>query len=268
MPFKIKLLFLLVFWVGCTLVYLLVLGFGGKILVSAFDLDIGPLKEYGIYIIFLLGFVTAVPMLRLLGPNMIGELESDHSHFSDALALLEEEANRLTTFYDDTSIVTGLLDYLAGYPGGPHCAREAVVFAAVTEKDPGAASLTASLNEEHELLSQLAQALAVSLPGNDKPTSASPEVFLEQVRDFCDRHRAHSDRENEVFRRARKLLSDADWERLEKEAPAVPDPLFGDNVPEKYKAARLRLIPGDSGSGDREDEADDEDKPGPAVARS
>lgn len=268
MSFKFKLLFFVMFGVGWSAVYVSVLGLGTKFVITTLDLELGALKDYGLYIFFLLAFLSAWLTMRFPQPNLLGALKRDHSNFNDALTLLEEEANRLTTCYTDTSIVEGLMKYFADYPEGAHRAREKVVFAALVEKDPGAASLTASLDEEHEMLAEGAKALAISLPEIDKPTSVSPEDFLKNVGKFCDRFRDHSDRENKIFRRARKLLSDAVWERLDVEAPPGSDPLFGGNVPEKYREIRSHLIPGDSGSGETEEQAADGNKPEPAAERS
>ncbi len=95
---------------------------------------------------------------------------------------------------------------------------------------------------EHATLTKAANEILATLSAVSGQAMIPRERLVGMLLDYVARSRRHmSFEESTVFPRARALVSEADWQAIERGIPHKEDPLFGTTVSEQYRAL-FRLI--------------------------
>lgn len=169
--------------------------------------------------------------------ELMQQLHHDHGNVVRLLELLERKLGGIgTAGQRDLRLMRDVMQYMTHYPDRHHHPTEDLVFEYLAARDGGARALVQSLLDEHATLaesgSELLQMLRRVLDGELVPRDALQSAG----RRYAGLLREHMDREEaEAFPRARRALSESDWEEIERRKESMDDPLFGPVVDEYYQ---------------------------------
>jgi hemerythrin-like domain-containing protein len=175
---------------------------------------------------------------------LLATLHEDHVNMAKLLTLLDQQ---LAVFRDGGTVDFGLLqdimDYMSQYPDGVHHPREDLIARRLAERDPAAAADAQGLMAEHADLGDLSRRVHAAVGEIALGAELPREGVVQLVEDYADRLRHHMSREESgFFPLAERLLTDADWDALRSQFDAAHDPLFGDDVQEKFRSLKDSLL--------------------------
>lgn len=180
--------------------------------------------------------------------GMLDRLHADHVNVARLLDLLEEQCDLLQRGEPvDVRMLQDIFSYIAHHPDLYHHPSEELLFAVLRRCDPSSAESVEALAREHATLTTAAKEILAMLPAISGQHMVPRERLVGMLLDYIARSRRHmSFEESAVFPRARALVSEADWQAIERGIPHKEDPLFGSTVSEQYRAL-FRLIMRESG---------------------
>jgi hemerythrin-like domain-containing protein len=120
--------------------------------------------------------------------------------------------------------------------------REDAAFARLLRYDPALKLSINRLLQEHRVLEAAGKTLLEHL-GDILEDAVIPRATVEAAAAtylLYFRHHLATE-EAEVLPRTARLLKPEDWAAVAAAVPAAPDPLFGDDVAERYRELRRRL---------------------------
>ena len=175
--------------------------------------------------------------------KILRRLHEDHANLWRILAILErqialmEQGDR-----PDLDIVQGSIEYFLTYPDLRHHPLENRVLVRLQAKDPRAAEPFTGLEAEHREQSEtLRRIAAVTFQVVQDPAMAR-QGYVGMLRSFVAAQRDHVRREEEsFFPAAERILDETDWAKLDKEVPAMVDPLFDDRTERRFGSLRHEL---------------------------
>jgi hemerythrin-like domain-containing protein len=167
-------------------------------------------------------------------------LYSEHRYICSLLDTLELQAQRLDKGkIPDYHLLYDIVDYLTHYPGQYHHPREDLLFDGMLESDSSfEPSLERLLREHatldhynHELLNEL------TLIADGRP--ADRAGLKRRIVRYLAGYREHIEYESqEIFPKAKGILSTADLKKLDAKTRYVDDPMFGGEVQYQYQRVR------------------------------
>jgi hemerythrin-like domain-containing protein len=167
----------------------------------------------------------------------------EHVYFHQLLQVLRRQLDR---FHDgeplDYELVQDIVSYLHEYADRFHHPREDVAFACLARRCPDLKLTLTRLAQEHRIIACAGgalQRLVRSILGGALIPRAEIEVAAATYLAYYDKHIATE--EEDVLPRAAKELSPEDWEDVRNAVQPGPDPLFGDNPQERYRALRRQI---------------------------
>ncbi len=174
----------------------------------------------------------------------IAAWHAEHQNFSRLLELFDREVK---VFHSgdrpDYELLLDIVAYLRHFPDMAHHPREDIAFARIVDRDPSFGPVAARLQQEHRAIAASGARLQELLE------FILDDVFAErgQVGTACEAfltdYRRHLLTEEQVIMpRARELLDAADWQAITQAHAVTPDPLFGDNVEERYRELRRKIM--------------------------
>jgi len=169
-------------------------------------------------------------------PTVLQRLMRDHENLTQLLNALDRQ---LTKFEDgerpDYEIIQGVVDYCLTYPDLIHHPLEDEIYKRL-EQQPGMATPTHDLVAEHDELGALTRRVAAGIRHILEESEIPRDSFSSLVQDFLDRYRNHiAKEETYFFPRAEGSLTAQDWQEIENTVQNIYDPLFGEQVEDRFK---------------------------------
>ena len=162
---------------------------------------------------------------------------------NDLLVLLSIQLDKTENSDNpDYELMSEIVDYFRGYPDLYHHPKEELVYRLVLSRDPAQKDTIGELETEHanceKYLNDFARMLVNVLLGIEVPR----EIFVMKGRKFVDNERRHMDGEEEYFfPAAENLLSDEDWQELDRKIDEFQKPLLERQAPHRFLKLRKAL---------------------------
>ena len=175
----------------------------------------------------------------------VAEWHAEHMRFASLLDFIEQQMAAFHGGQDpDYELLRDVVYYLHHYADRYHHPREDVAFARLLNRDPGLRFQISRLLQEHRVLEAAGKTLLEHL-SDILEDAIIPRATIEAAAaTYLLYYRNHlAVEESEVLPLARRTLKPDDWAAVAAAVPAVPDPLFGDDVGERYRELRKRLKP-------------------------
>lgn len=170
---------------------------------------------------------------------------AEHMRFASLLDFIEQQMAAFHAGRDpDFELLRDVVYYLHHYADRYHHPRENVAFARLVSRDPWMGLPIGRLLQEHRVLEAAGKALLEHLDAILEDAVIPRETVEAAAATYLVYYRHHlATEEAEVLPRAARILKPDDWAAVAAAIPAVPDPLFGDDVAERYRELRKRLKP-------------------------
>lgn len=168
---------------------------------------------------------------------------AEHVNFARLLDLLEEQVAAFQRGeHPNYELMATIVYYMRNFGDRVHHPREDVAFARLVERDQGAQLVINRLLQEHRVIAMVGEELLNRLNEAEGDILA-PRAALEAASaTYLVYYRNHlSTEERYVMPRAARLLTQEDWATVAAAVPVSPDPLFGNNVQERFKALRKQI---------------------------
>ena len=168
---------------------------------------------------------------------------AEHLRFARLLDFLEQQ---MTVFHDgkdpDYELMRDVIYYLHHYADRYHHPREDVAFACLAQRDPELRPAINRLLQEHRVMASTGETLLNHLEDILKDTVIERATVEAAAATYLVYYRHHlSVEEREVLPCAARLLRPEDWAIVASAVVSVPDPLFGEDVGERYRELRKRV---------------------------
>lgn len=172
-------------------------------------------------------------------PEVLTRLHEEHADFARLLDLLDRQLVLFDKGVPDYDTIGAILQYCVEYPDAVHHPKEDLIYAVLHRCDPALAAEVGNLEEEHRELGEMTRDLAALIERALAEEPVDRDDVHGRTREFIRRYRHHIAREElHVFPAARQVLTDADWAEIDGKLKASGDPLFGDVVPDYFRALR------------------------------
>jgi hemerythrin-like domain-containing protein len=170
---------------------------------------------------------------------------AEHVRFATLLDFIEQQMKAFHAGQDpDYELLRDVVYYLHHYADSYHHPRENVAFARMVSRDPWVGLHIGRILQEHRVLENAGETLLKHLDAILEDTVIPRETIEAAAATYLTYYRQHlSAEEAEILPRAARILKADDWAAVASAVPAAPDPLFGDDVGERYRELRKRLKP-------------------------
>lgn len=168
---------------------------------------------------------------------------AEHVNFACLLDLLEEQ---VAEFHQgerpDYALMSDILYYMRNFADRVHHPPEDIAYARLAERDPGVQLLVNRLLQEHRVIATAGEELLNCL-NEIAGDGLAPRSHLEAATaTYLVYYRHHlATEERVVMLRAAQVLTEEDWAAVAAAVPACADPLFGDNMLERFEGLRRRI---------------------------
>ena len=170
---------------------------------------------------------------------------AEHVRFASLLDYIEQQMDAFHAGRDpDFELLRDVVYYLHHYADRYHHPRENVAFARLVARDPWIGLVIGRVLQEHRVLENAGVTLLKYLDDILEDVVIPRETVEAAAATYLVYYRHHlAAEEAEILPRAARTLKPEDWAAVAAAVPAVPDPLFGDDVAERYRELRRRLKP-------------------------
>lgn len=168
---------------------------------------------------------------------------AEHMRFASLLDFIEQQMTAFHSGQDpDYDLLRDVVYYLHHYADRYHHPRENVAFARLVSRDPWFGVVIGRILQEHRVLENAGATLLKHLDDILEDVVIPRETVEAAAATYLAYYRHHvASEEAEILPRAARTLKPDDWAAVAAAVPAVPDPLFGDDVAERYRELRRRL---------------------------
>lgn len=175
--------------------------------------------------------------------DVIDAWHREHARFARLLKLLDAQ---LAEFHDEGSpdydLMRDIVHYLHDYADRFHHPREDLAFASLLERDGTLKPVIYRLLQEHRVIGLTGSKLLDLLDAVTSDAMVSREAIEAAAATFLTYYRHHLEtEERDVLPRAAALLQAADWKRVADALPAGPDPLFDEQIKQRYRHLQKHL---------------------------
>jgi len=169
-------------------------------------------------------------------PTVLQRLMRDHVNLTQLLNAMERQLVKFESGErPDYEVIQGVVEYCLTYPDLIHHPLEDEIYKRL-EQQPGMSASTHDLVAEHDELGALTRRVAAGLRHILEESEIPRDAFSKLVQEFLDRYRNHiAKEETYFFPRAEGSLSPQEWEEIENTVHDTYDPLFGDEVEDRFK---------------------------------
>lgn len=181
--------------------------------------------------------------------DLLEELERDHLNMAALLRVLEQQVEVFRRGQTpDYEIIQAIMEYFLDYPDLIHHPKEDILARRLMAKGGEAASVLASLPDQHAELGQLTRSFANVLMNVVEHAELERDRFVHAAEDFIEAQRHHMEMEGEHFfpmvrhELTPDDLTDAALESLERE-----DPLFGHQAQPRFDTLRRAILETEAG---------------------
>ena len=168
---------------------------------------------------------------------------AEHMRFASLLDFIEQQMSAFHEGKDpDYQLIYDVVFYLQHYADHYHHPREDVAFARLVKRDPGLRLPINRLLQEHRVLETAGETL-LKFVDDILEDRVIPRATVEAAAaTYLVYYRHHlAVEESEVLPHASRTLKPDDWAAVAAAVPVAPDPLFGDDVGERYRELRKRM---------------------------
>jgi hemerythrin-like domain-containing protein len=169
--------------------------------------------------------------------------QHEHLRFAHLLDLLEAQVEAFARGeHPNYDLMGDIIFYLRSFADAVHHPREDIAFARLVQHDHRMASTVNRLRQEHRVIGTAGDELLRHLEEATGDVLAPRTVLEAAAASYLVYYRNHiATEEREVLPRAAERLSPEDWAAAIAAIPAVADPLFGDDVNERFQALRKQI---------------------------
>jgi len=185
--------------------------------------------------------------------SQVNVWKREHGNFKRLLEVLEAQ---ISLFHEsarpDYDLMLDIIYYLRHYADRFHHPKEDAATGRLVERDPSAHAIVRKLAWEHEIIATSGIKLLEKLDAVLSGALVAREEVEASAATYVAYYRQHMTREErEMFPRAGRKLRKEDWAAVEAAVPGTRDPLFGDDVEERYRRLYQHIVevsaPGASG---------------------
>jgi hemerythrin-like domain-containing protein len=170
---------------------------------------------------------------------------AEHMRFASLLDFIEQQMDAFHAGRDpDFELLRDVVYYLHHYADRYHHPRENVAFARLVARDPWIGLVVGRILQEHRVLENAGATLLKHLEDMLEDAVIPRESVEAVAATYLVYYRHHlAVEEAEILPRAARTLKPEDWAAVAAAVPTASDPLFGDDVAERYRELRRRLKP-------------------------
>jgi len=168
---------------------------------------------------------------------------AEHMRFVSLLDFIEQQMSAFHEGKDpDYQLMYDVVFYLHHYADHYHHPREDVAFARLVKRDPGLRLPINRLLQEHRVLETAGETLLKYVDDILEDRVIQRATVEAAAATYLVYYRHHlAVEESEVLPHASRTLKPDDWAAVAAAVPVAPDPLFGDDVGERYRELRKRM---------------------------
>ena len=168
---------------------------------------------------------------------------AEHMRFASLLDFIEQQMSAFHEGKDlDYQLMYDVVFYLHHYADHYHHPREDVAFARLVKHDPGLRLPINRLLQEHRVLETAGETLLKYVDDILEDRVIQRATVEAAAATYLVYYRHHlAVEESEVLPHASRNLKPDDWAAVAAAVPVAPDPLFGDDVGERYRELRKRM---------------------------
>ena len=168
---------------------------------------------------------------------------AEHMRFVSLLDFIEQQMSAFHEGKDpDYQLMYDVVFYLHHYADHYHHPREDVAFSRLVKRDPGLRLPINRLLQEHRVLETAGETLLKYVDDILEDRVIQRATVEAAAATYLVYYRHHlAVEESEVLPHASRTLKPDDWAAVAAAVPVVPDPLFGDDVGERYRELRKRM---------------------------
>lgn len=175
--------------------------------------------------------------------NSLAVWHAEQVNFARLFDLLEEQ---LAEFHrgesPDYALMSDILYYMRNLADRVHHPPEDVAYARLAERDPGIQLLVNRLLQEHRVIAAAGEELLNRLEEIAEDIVTPRSLLEAATATYLVYYRHHlSTEERVVMPRAAQVLTEEDWAAADAAVPACSDPLFGDNMLERFEVLRKKI---------------------------
>ena len=179
-------------------------------------------------------------MGRALKSEALMLLELEHDRLNEVLQAIEDQLDGLEGRGQlDSELVRQALRYLSDFPDICHHPKEDLIARRLTEA-LGEARISDDLEADHQTLHDLTLEALESVRSR-----LDDDERLQSLRDYVSAYRRHLRHENEhFFPKARRTLSQHDFDQIDFQVFDAPDPVFDTETEGRFSALRRQVVGG------------------------
>jgi hemerythrin-like domain-containing protein len=168
---------------------------------------------------------------------------AEHMRFASLLDFIEQQMSAFHEGKDpDYQLIYDVVFYLHHFADRYHHPHEDVAFARLVERVPGLKLPINRLLQEHRVLEIAGETLLKYVDDILEDRVIQRATVEAAAATYLVYYRHHlAVEESEVLPRASRTLKPVDWAAVAAAVPVGPDPLFGDDVGERYRELRKRM---------------------------
>ncbi len=174
----------------------------------------------------------------------VQELRSDHQRLSRLLNFLRDYLPSVQPGRKPMEIgpLRQCIEYIRAYSVDVHQQREDILFKRLAARDENARIYVDVLTAEHRLLVHNAEYLYEIATRVEKGRNSQREQLMRAVREFINTKIRHMRLEEDtVFPMVENQLTLDDWKRVISDMPSRCDPLFDDDLNERFLPLRTMV---------------------------
>lgn len=176
--------------------------------------------------------------------EVVRVLRREHANMGALVKALEWQVGEFEAGRPpDYDVIRSIVDYFLGFPDLYHHPKEDLIYTRLRERVPEAAERIGDLRREHEALAARTRELASGLKMVLDEAHVPREAFVRWARGFIDLQWKHMEmEETDFFPSAESQLQPADWSDLQAAMTTPEDPLFGEQVGERFESLRRTIL--------------------------
>ena len=168
---------------------------------------------------------------------------AEHMRFASLLDFVEQQMGAFHAGKDpDYELMCDVVHYLHHYADRYHHPREDAAFARLVRRDSALSLPINRLLQEHRELADAGETLLKYLEDILEDRVIERATVEAAAATYLVRYRHHlAAEESDVLPHAKRILEADDWAAVAAAVPSAPDPLFGNDVGERYRELRKRI---------------------------
>jgi len=177
-------------------------------------------------------------------PAPMTRLRDEHKNVEKLLKILENQStNAAGDGRPDYDLMEDIAEYFLAYPDAIHHPFENMIYDKLAQRRPDQARDLGDLVAEHTRIADATRSLANTLRLINQDGAVTQQEFLTIMQDFIAGQRAHMQKEEAVFfPAAEQALTAEDWNAIDTRFKSHTDPVFGDNLEERFVTLRNRIF--------------------------